>query len=249
MSWIALILGLLLALAGGAALVASIDLLPTELGLLFATCGAIAISGGIIVIAIGLLIRRVDALRKALSPGRERRPSRRSEPLVPPLVTGIEPTVLDELGATPSRDAPASELSAPASDPEPASFVAGDADSAEAPINENRKGHLPSLEALEGAAEEPAPPPTLVGRYSAGGANYSIFSDGSIEAATDQGDFKFGSMSEFKALSRPNAESGRPGDQALAAEDLLAGVAGTAPRFSRGEKTLDSVKMIVNVRA
>ena len=45
MSWIALILGLLLALAGGAALVASIDLLPTELGLLFATCGAIAISG------------------------------------------------------------------------------------------------------------------------------------------------------------------------------------------------------------
>src|ERR1700683_2560731 len=112
MSWIALILGLLLALAGGAALVASIDLLPTELGLLFATCGAIAVSGGIIVIAIGLLIRRVDALRKALSPGKERRPSRRSEPLVPPLVTGIEPTVLGEFGATPSRDEPASELSA-----------------------------------------------------------------------------------------------------------------------------------------
>ena len=44
------------------------------------------------------------------------------------------------------------------------------------------------------------PPPTLVGRYSAGGANYSIFSDGSIEAETDQGAFKFGSMTEFKAF-------------------------------------------------
>jgi hypothetical protein len=199
MSWIAFLLGLMLATAGGAALVLSIDLLTTELGLLYATCGAVAFSGGIIVIAIGLLIRRVDALRRALPPANEWRLSERSEPLVPPLVAGIEPVVLGEPGAMPSRDGPATDLSEPATSPGPSSSLdAGDP--AEAPINENRKGHLPSLEAPEGAAEEPAPLPTLVGRYSAGGANYSIFSDGSIEASTDQGDFKFGSMSEFKAF-------------------------------------------------
>src|SRR5579863_4935741 len=73
MSWIVLLLGLLLALAGGAGLVASIDLQTTELGLVYAACGAIGVSGGIITIAIGLLIRRVDALRGALLEAREPR--------------------------------------------------------------------------------------------------------------------------------------------------------------------------------
>jgi hypothetical protein len=68
-----------------------------------------------------------------------------------------------------------------------------------APINENRKGHPPTLEAPESAAAEAAPP-KLVGRYGAGGANYSIFSDGSIEAETEQGAFKFASMGDFKAF-------------------------------------------------
>ena len=31
-----------------------------------------------------------------------------------------------------------------------------------------------------------------------GSADYSIYSDGSIEAQTSQGDFKFASMREFK---------------------------------------------------
>lgn len=51
---------------------------------------------------------------------------------------------------------------------------------------------------MESPPTEPAPT-TLVGRYSAGGANYSIYSDGSIEAQTDQGAFHFASMTEFKA--------------------------------------------------
>jgi hypothetical protein len=46
--------------------------------------------------------------------------------------------------------------------------------------------------------------PTIVGRYSAGGANYSIFSDGSIEAETEDGAFHFASMSEFKAFVAGN---------------------------------------------
>ncbi len=202
MSWLTLFLGLILALAGGAALAASFDLLTTELGLLYATCGAVALSGGVIVIAIGLLIRRVDALRRAVLRGIEETRPERAEPLAPPLLAGIEPVVLAEMGAVPAREAPASEFSEPAMAMTPAPSPALDdaTDREAAAINENRKGHLPSLEALEQAAQEPPAPPTLVGRYSAGGANYSIFSDGSIEAETDQGAFKFGSMSEFKAF-------------------------------------------------
>jgi hypothetical protein len=200
MSWLTLLLGLILAAAGGVALAASFDLLTTELGLLYATCGAIALSGGIIVIAIGLLIRRVDALRGAVLRGTEGTRPERVEPLVPPLLAGIEPVVLAEAGAVPAREGPASEFSEPAMTTAPSAALDDSGDRESGAINENRKGHLPSLEAIEHGAQESAAPPTLVGRYSAGGANYSIFSDGSIEAETDQGAFKFGSMSEFKAF-------------------------------------------------
>ena len=72
------------------------------------------------------------------------------------------------------------------------------AEDADDPINENRAGHLPTLHDIERAIETPKAPPTLVGRYSAGGASYMIFSDGSIEAETTEGAFKFASMGEFK---------------------------------------------------
>ncbi|WP_158817074.1 hypothetical protein [Methylocapsa sp. S129] len=195
MSWIAFFLGLILTLAGGASLAASFDLLTTELGLLYATCGAIGVSGGFIVIAIGLLIRRVDALRYGFLDRSEAKPVERAEPIVPPLVAGIEPVTVPEPVA--AADTDVSGLS-PATAPEPSAMLDDSGDDEAPPINENRKGHLPSLETPDTPVAEPAPP-TLVGRYGAGGANYSIFSDGSIEAETDQGAFKFASMGDFKA--------------------------------------------------
>jgi hypothetical protein len=205
MSWIAFILGFVLALAGGAALVASIDLLTTELGLLYATCGAVALTGGVITIAIGLLIGRVDALRGALTRERADEPAamERAERPVPPLLAGIEPTSVPEPEAPPrSVEAPAPLVPEPEAAMAPPSAPEGvadlDSDLEVAPINENRKGHLPALEELEHAAASPGPPPSLIGRYSAGGADYSIYSDGSIEAQTSDGEFKFASMREFK---------------------------------------------------
>jgi hypothetical protein len=196
MSWIALFLGLILTSAGGVAIFYSVDLLPTELGVVYATCGAIGISGGFITIAIGLLIRRVDALRHF--PGRnDARSPERSEPMMPPLVAGIEPAIAPEPSFLNAGEAELSGFS-PATAPEPSAMLDGSGDH-DAPINENRKGHRASLDAPEAVAAEPAPP-KLVGRYGAGGASYSIFSDGSIEAETDQGAFKFASMSDFKAF-------------------------------------------------
>ena len=71
----------------------------------------------------------------------------------------------------------------------------------ESPININRTGHLPSLEAIETVLEtpeEPQGPPSIIGSYSSAGANYKIFSDGSIEAETSEGTFQFASMADFK---------------------------------------------------
>src|SRR5579863_6864785 len=55
-------LALILALAGGGALVASIDLMPTDVGMLYAGCGVIALSAACIVVALGALIVRIDRI-------------------------------------------------------------------------------------------------------------------------------------------------------------------------------------------
>lgn len=81
---------------------------------------------------------------------------------------------------------------------EPTAPVAGDAE--EEPVNENRAGRLPTFHEVEESLAHPEAPPKIVGRYSAGGAQYRIYSDGSIEAETDEGQFKFASMTEFKAF-------------------------------------------------
>jgi hypothetical protein len=47
------------------------------------------------------------------------------------------------------------------------------------------------------AQEEPAAP-AVVGRYEANGASYALFADGSIEAETDSGIYRFASMAELK---------------------------------------------------
>jgi hypothetical protein len=196
MSWIAFLLGLMLAVAGCGALALSVDLLTTELGLVYATCGAIGLSGGIVTIAIGLLIRRVDALRNALTLGAAARPSDRAEPVMASLQSGVEPTLAFEPAVSIEPETASPPLPAAPEPSAPPQKLPED----ESPINENRKGHLPSLETPEPAAQEPPAQPTLVGRYGAGGANYSIFSDGSIEAETEQGAFKFASMGDFKAF-------------------------------------------------
>jgi hypothetical protein len=190
MAILVFLLGLILATAGVGGLLASIDLLPTELGVLYAGCGTVAVSTSFIVFAIAALILRVDAMRKALR-----------GPQFPAPASSNEPTAVVLPEQEPILTAPA-HLSeeAPATAPdvvhEP---VAREAPAEEEPLNENRAGHLPTFAEVEHAIAQPEAPPNLVGRYSAGGANYMIFSDGTIEAETEQGAFRFASMGDFKA--------------------------------------------------
>jgi len=173
------VLSLVLLIAAGASGYQSLDLLPTSLGVLYALAAAGAACAAAVVFAIAVLIRRIDTLTKLM---------RQS--------AGPAPTEITLATAPPEEVV----LSPPAT----GAGVSGRGDEAvaaedESPININRAGHLPSLETeVETSEPEPQGPPSLIGSYSSAGANYKIFTDGSIEAETDEGTFKFASMSDFK---------------------------------------------------
>jgi hypothetical protein len=186
MSILIFVLSLILLIAAAASGYASVDLLPTSTGVLYALGGAVAACAAVVTFALAVLIRRIDRLTKLV--GQSDRPS----------------ILRPGFGVTPlAETAPASEVaSAPlAIEAEGLENLEALALEDESPINFNRSGHLPSLETIETVLEtpeEPQGPPSIIGSYSSAGANYKIFSDGSIEAETSEGTFKFASMADFK---------------------------------------------------
>lgn len=175
------VLSLGLLAAGVASGYASLDLLPLPSGLLYALAGAAAVSAAIVTFALGVAIRRIDRLAKLM---------RLHSPSAPGYL--VEPAA----GTAPAEDGPHTAVAAGADEVETLEEPVSQED--ETPANENRAGHLPSLDGIETALETPEAPPSLIGRYSSGGASYMIFADGSIEAETAEGTFRFASMGEFK---------------------------------------------------
>jgi hypothetical protein len=186
MSILIFVLSLILLVAAAASGYASVDLLPTSTGVLYALAATVAACAAVVTFALAVLIRRIDRLTKLAGPS-----DRRS-------------ILRPGFGVTPSAEiAPASEVSAGqlAIEAEGLENLEALALEDESPININRTGHLPSLEAIETVLEtpeEPPGPPSIIGSYSSAGANYKIFSDGSIEAETSEGTFQFASMADFK---------------------------------------------------
>ena len=62
MTIVTFILGIILVAVGAGGLAASFNLLPTELGLLYAASGVILVSGGVVTVAVGVAILRLEAL-------------------------------------------------------------------------------------------------------------------------------------------------------------------------------------------
>ena len=184
------VLSLHLLIAATASGYQSLNLLPTGLGVLYALAGAVAACAAVLTFAIGVLIRRIDALTKLM-----RQSYAPAAFETPPSIASAPPEVY--------AAAPAVEAGAPEDVGQPAAED-------ESPININRTGHLPSLETIE-EAPQPKAPPNLIGSYSSAGANYRIFADGSIEAETSEGTFKFASMADFKRhllQTKGNREAG-----------------------------------------
>jgi hypothetical protein len=193
MAILVFVLSLLLIAAGAACAYLSLDLLPTSIGVLYALAGAVAAAMAVVTFALGLLIRKIDRLAKAV---RQSQPETGSRPeiVVEPAVLAPEPV---------AHEPPPVELPLAETPPESEPVV----EDIEAPINENRAGHLPTLESIEAAIETPEAPPALIGRYSSGGASYMIFADGSIEAETTEGAYKFASMGDFKRYLADRADA------------------------------------------
>jgi hypothetical protein len=156
-------------------------------------------------VAIGAMIRRLDVFAAATLSARNG-DSRQISPAATPSAQ-----IRDSRSSSPAASEPAFAEAPAAGEPAFAAAPAAvevepDAAAADEPVDESRSGGSPTIAAIEPAPGEAAPAPgeaapapTLVGRYSAGGASYLIFSDGSIEAETKSGAYKFASMAEFKA--------------------------------------------------
>jgi hypothetical protein len=196
MTIVTFVLGLVLIAAGAGGLAASFDLLPTELGLLYACGGAILVSGGVVTVAIGVAVLRLEALTQmvhfAAAIGDQPDEGEAAAAL------RAEDHTAQEHDAAPAEEGEAHAAESPPAEDQAAAEPAEEA-LREAPAEEGVAAGAPSVAELEQALAAAAAPPTLVGHYSAGGANYKIFSDGSIEAETAGGAFRFASMEAFKA--------------------------------------------------
>ena len=215
MAVLVFVLSLALLVAGAASGAMSLDLLPTGPGLVYAFAGVVLAVGAVVVFALGVVAVRVGRLTGAV----------REQAAAVAAAAAFAPPA--EAAAFAADDADSFEIEAPAeeieAEPDPEAVTAPAADrpqlqppaggvepeEPEEPLNANRAGRLPTLGAIERAIETPEAPPTLIGRYSSGGANYMIFSDGSIEAETDAGAFKFASMGDFKRFLRDH-NAGNP---------------------------------------
>jgi len=196
MAYLVFALSAVLLAAGVAGGYLSLDLLPTSAGVLYALGGAVGVCAAVLTFALGVTIRRVDALAALV---REQVGAGARAATAP-----VEPA----FGAP----TPGAELSgeyAEAQEARPEESPEIEPESAEEPINENRSGRLPTLGEIEHAIETPEGPPSLIGRYSSGGANYMIFADGSIEAETQEGTFRFASMGDFKQYLSDRKNSAR----------------------------------------
>jgi len=160
MAILTFVIGVILFVAGFGSLAYCVDLVPTEMGRLYAECGIIMVSASGVVFSLAALIVR-----------------------------------LNRIFAPPRRKAKVAEDKASPSAPTPPTTPAPEDDD----VNLNRSGHLPTLRAVEEAIAQPQSGPHVVGRYSAGGAQYVIYSDGAIEAETDEGGLRFASMDELKS--------------------------------------------------
>ena len=209
------VLSFVLLVAGLAGAYLSIDLVPTEPGLFYAFAGAVAVVGAIIAFALGILTVRVGRLTRASNellasrdiPGVVRQALAAARPVE---AHDVEPGLAAEGSAPEAIEAEAApEAATPPSEASPAEVEAEReplAETEEAARAAEASGevedlkapppHDESVPAVE--AEAPASPPTRIGRYSSAGANYTIFSDGSIEAETEEGSFTFASMGDFK---------------------------------------------------
>ncbi|HKH95132.1 MAG TPA: hypothetical protein VKA39_01275 [Beijerinckiaceae bacterium] len=218
-------------LGGAAAAIHGYGIIMVERGWTLVIAGAVLASGGAVLAGVAQLGSRVAAIQRDTARLWERfgrldpaalptSPTVSPAPLSlaprgpvdladPPVDPAPEPGMAEPT-ASPAAEHPASGRTRPkvAAAPEPllsdvplrGTTGPGDApDERPAPAAEASRNDAPP---------EPSDKPAVVGTYDSGGNHYVMFSDGSIEADTPTGVFRFASLDELKDFIASGGESG-----------------------------------------
>jgi hypothetical protein len=208
--------------AGGlAAIYSGSDIIVMERGWTMVIAGSVIAAGGVLLGGIATAVARLQGLQgefarlsdrlagpqagsftPALDIAMERSAS--PQPSVPPRLAPAPDMVAHRdldirpepiLAPQPLEGPAAISMPAAAPPPEPSPPVAkrSPASDREAPAFERELAEMTEPDDVT----EP-PPPTVVGTYNSGGNFYIMYSDGSIEAETPAGKFRFDSLDELK---------------------------------------------------
>jgi hypothetical protein len=214
---IVLILVALAMIAGGAAaIVQGVPIMVLERGWTLVIAGAVVAGSGAILAGIGFSLSALRRIEGELGRLRERVGRLDAAVPVPPPPSGLTASREGPAGPTPPfpglgaepRPVPSARRTTVVSAAEP-DRAAPD------PAATGRLGQPAAARAPNGAEPPSAGPaktapqtPTVVGTYTSGGNSYAMFSDGSIEAETPNGQFRFQSLDELKAFIASGGEEG-----------------------------------------
>lgn len=198
--WLLRVLGVLLALGGATAMVRGWDIVQVERGWSLVIAGAVAFSGGAVVIALAEVVSRLDRLlaKAQIAEATTQRPhaseaqrdaeAAPAQPAAPPAPPKAAPAPSAAPGPAPEgvEPAPAPPLA------QPAPFR---------PFRAETSG----LKARFKPPAAPAPAPLPEGvreieRYQSGGLTYVMFSDGSVELRSEAGAQRFSSIEELRTV-------------------------------------------------
>jgi hypothetical protein len=217
-------------LGGAAAAIYGYGIIMVERGWTLVIAGSVMASGGAVLAGIAQIGSRIAAIQRDTARLWDR--FGRLDPAAVPASPTVSPGPLDLAPRGPvDLPEPAAEPTREASVPEPALPLPPQAAAprerpklppapepllSDVPLRGTAEpGDAPAtaLAPDPGAPTEEAGPeapskPTVVGTYDSGGNHYVMFSDGSIEADTPNGVFRFASLDELKDFIASGGETG-----------------------------------------
>jgi hypothetical protein len=218
-------------LGGAAAAIHGYGIIMVERGWTLVIAGAVLASGGAVLAGVAQLGSRVAAIQRDTARLWERfarlDPSALpASPTVSPAPLSLAPRGPVDMADAPVDPAPEPGMAEPTAAPATVQPASGRTRPKVAAAPEPLMSDVPlrgTTEPGDAPEERPAPTaegsrndgpvepsgkPTIVGTYDAGGNHDVMFSDGSIEADTPNGVFRFASLDELKDFIASGGESG-----------------------------------------
>jgi hypothetical protein len=207
--WALSLFGLGLALGGAAAMLRGWDIVQVERGWSLFIAGAMALSGGAVVVALAEVVARLDRLLAASADE-----AKATRALAPQQGQTATPAPQPQERATPAQRAapapPSEERAASEPHPEPwpeprLAAVAAAPLAPPAPLRVRRQ-EAPPQEPLAPSIAKAFPRPSQaeepheVDCYQSGGLTYVIYSNGEVELRSEQGSRRFSSIEELRAV-------------------------------------------------